>query len=68
MNGIYFVPILAVVLCAMLSPRMPSLAAKVGLIAGLLVASGYFVSRSERCWMSCMSIISWGWSLSCCSS
>ena len=44
MNGIYFVPILAVVLCAMLSPRMPSLAAKVGLIAGpLLVASGYFV-------------------------
>ena len=44
MNGIYFVPILAVVLCAMLSPRMPSLAAKTGLIAGpLLVASGYFI-------------------------
>jgi len=44
MNGIYFVPILAVVLCSMLSPRMPSLAAKTGLIAGpLLVASGYFI-------------------------
>jgi len=45
MNGIYFVPILAVVLCAMLSPRMPPLAAKTGLILGpLLVASGYFVA------------------------
>ena len=44
MNGIYFVPILAVVLCAMLSPRMPSLAANTGLIAGpLLVATGYYV-------------------------
>ena len=44
MNGIYFVPILAVVLCAMLSSRMPPLAAKTGLIAGpLLVASGYFI-------------------------
>ncbi len=61
MNGIYFVPILAVVLCAMLSPGwMPSLAAKVGLIAGpLLVASGYFVGPwSDRCWVNCMSIIS----------
>ncbi len=44
MNGIYFVPLLAVVLCAMLSLRMPSLAAKTGLIAApLLVASGYFI-------------------------
>jgi SSS family solute:Na+ symporter len=44
MNGIYFIPILSVVLCGMLSPTMPSLSAKVGLILGpVLVACGYFI-------------------------
>ena len=44
MNGIYFIPILSVVLCGMLSPTMPSLSAKVGLILGpALVACGYFI-------------------------
>lgn len=44
MNGIYFIPILSVVLCGMLSPTMPSVSAKVGLILGpVLVACGYFV-------------------------
>ncbi len=36
MNGMYSIPILAVVLVAMLSKRVPPLAAKFGLIAGVL--------------------------------
>ncbi|WP_299464948.1 solute:sodium symporter family transporter [uncultured Gimesia sp.] len=45
MNGIYFIPIFAVVLIGMLTKRVPSIAAKVGLIAGFaVIAIGYFVS------------------------
>lgn len=37
MNGMYAIPILAVVLVAMMSRRVPPLAAKVGLIGGVLL-------------------------------
>ena len=37
MNGLYAIPILAVVLVAMLSRRVPPIAAKFGLIAGFLI-------------------------------
>lgn len=44
MNGMYFIPIFAVVLVGMLSRRVPPLAAKVGLVSGFVViAIGYFV-------------------------
>ena len=44
MNGMYFIPIFAVVLVGMLSKRVPPLAAKVGLLAGFaMIAVGYFV-------------------------
>jgi SSS family solute:Na+ symporter len=44
MNGIYFIPIFAVVLVGMLTNRVPSLAAKLGLIVGFCVIPiGYFV-------------------------
>ena len=44
MNSIYFIPILAVVLVALLSRRAPEGAALVGLIGGvLLIGAGYFV-------------------------
>ncbi len=44
MNGMYAVPILAVVLVAMLSRRVPPMAAKFGLIAGFIaVGLGNFV-------------------------
>ncbi len=49
MNGLYFIPIFAVVLTGMLSKRVPPVAAKVGLIAGFLViAVGYFVPPFDR--------------------
>ena len=45
MNGIYAIPILAVVLVAMVSRRVPPLAAKIGLITGFTVLIlGNFVS------------------------
>jgi len=45
MNGLYFIPIFAVVLVGMLSKRVPPLAAKVALIVGFtVIAIGYFVS------------------------
>tara|TARA_R110002111_G_scaffold2705_5_gene18054 strand:+ start:45276 stop:46907 length:1632 start_codon:yes stop_codon:yes gene_type:complete len=45
MNGIYFIPIFAVVLTGMLTRRVPSIAAKIGLITGFaVIAIGYFVS------------------------
>jgi aldose 1-epimerase len=45
MNGIYFIPIFAVVLVGMLTKRVPPIAAKIGLIAGFaIIAIGYFVS------------------------
>ncbi len=44
MNGLYFIPIFAVVLVGMLSKRVPALAAKVALIVGFAtIALGYFV-------------------------
>ncbi|MCP4641454.1 MAG: solute:sodium symporter family transporter [bacterium] len=45
MNGMYFIPIFAVVLVGMITRRVPALAAKVALVAGLVaIAIGYFVS------------------------
>jgi SSS family solute:Na+ symporter len=44
MNGIYFIPIFAVVLVSMLTRRVPPLAAKIGLVVGFCVIPiGYFV-------------------------
>ncbi len=44
MNGMYFIPIFAVVLVAMLSRRVPPIAAKIALLAGFaIIAVGYFV-------------------------
>ncbi|MBL8025312.1 MAG: solute:sodium symporter family transporter [Fibrobacteres bacterium] len=44
MNGIYFIPIFAVFLMGLLNKKTPPLAAKVGLIAGLIIISGgYFI-------------------------
>jgi SSS family solute:Na+ symporter len=44
MNGMYFIPIFAVVLGGMLSTRVPAKAAKVALVAGfVIIAVGYFV-------------------------
>lgn len=49
MNGLYFIPIFAVVLIGMLSKRVPSFAAKTGLIAGFAtIAIGYFVPPFNR--------------------
>ena len=49
MNGMYFIPIFAVVLVGMLSRRVPPLAAKVALVAGfVLIAVGYFVPPFDR--------------------
>jgi len=44
MNGIYFIPIFAVVLVGMLTRRVPPLAAKLALVMGFtIIACGYFV-------------------------
>ena len=44
MNGIYFIPILSVVLVGMLTRRVPPVAAKVALVVGFVViACGYFI-------------------------
>jgi len=44
MNGMYFIPIFAVVLIGMVSKRVPPIAAKLGLVAGFAaIAVGYFV-------------------------
>jgi solute:Na+ symporter, SSS family len=49
MNGIYFIPILAVVIVGMLSRRVPPFAAKLGLVVGFLViATGYFIPPFDR--------------------
>lgn len=49
MNGIYFIPIFAVVVVGMLHPRVPALAGKVGLLLGLFtIAAGYFVPPFAR--------------------
>jgi SSS family solute:Na+ symporter len=44
MNGLYFIPIFAVVLVGMLARRVPPVAAKVALVVGFtVIALGYFV-------------------------
>lgn len=44
MNGLYFIPIFAVVLVAMLTRRVPAIAANVALVVGFTaIAVGYFV-------------------------
>ncbi len=45
MNGIYFIPIFAVVICGMLFRHIPPVAAKVSLLSGIaIIVCGYFVS------------------------
>jgi len=49
MNGIYFIPIFAVVLVGMLTRRVPPIAAKVALVTGFtVIAVGYFVPPFDR--------------------
>jgi len=44
MNGMYFIPIFAVVLVGMLTRRVSSIAARTGLIGGvIIIALGYFI-------------------------
>jgi len=44
MNGMYFIPIFAVVVVGMVTRRVPALAAKAALVTGLIaIAVGYFV-------------------------
>lgn len=54
MNGMYFIPIFAVVVVGMLARRVPPLAAKVALVTGFsVIAMGYFVSPFDR-WVAAM--------------
>lgn len=49
MNGLYFIPILAVVVVGMTTKRVPAIAAKTALVVGLLaIASGYFIPIGEK--------------------
>jgi len=49
MNGIYFIPIFAVVVVGMMTRRVPALAAKLALVAGFtIIAAGYFVPPLDR--------------------
>ncbi|NND97177.1 MAG: solute:sodium symporter family transporter [Pirellulaceae bacterium] len=49
MNGMYFIPIFAVVLIGMVTKRVPAIAAKIGLIAGFaVIAIGYFVPPFDK--------------------
>ncbi|NQV23339.1 MAG: solute:sodium symporter family transporter [Rhodopirellula sp.] len=49
MNGMYFIPIFAIVLTGMLTKRVPAVAAKIGLLAGfVLIAVGYFVPPFDK--------------------
>lgn len=49
MNGLYFIPIFAVIVVGLLAPRVPSVAAKTALVIGLLViAFGYFVPVGQK--------------------
>jgi len=49
MNGIYFIPILSVVIIGMLTKRVPAIAARIALIAGfVLIAIGYFVPPFDK--------------------
>lgn len=48
MNGLYFIPIFAVVLVGMLTNRVPARAAKIGLITGFaMLLLGYFLPLGE---------------------
>lgn len=52
MNGLYFIPIFAVVLAGMFTKRVPAVAAKAALVVGLaIIACGYFVP-GPREWVS----------------
>ncbi|MDX9721837.1 MAG: solute:sodium symporter family transporter [Myxococcota bacterium] len=54
MNGIYFIPIFAVVSVGLLARRVPPLGAKLALIAGfVLIAVGYFVPPFDG-WVAAM--------------
>jgi SSS family solute:Na+ symporter len=73
MNGMYFIPIFAVVLVGMVTRRVPAFAAKIGLLTGLaLITIGYFVwpfsliveSMNERhflgivfCWLIVLMLV-----------
>lgn len=49
MNGMYFIPIFAVVVVGTTTRRVPPLAAKIALVAGFaLIATGYFVYPFNR--------------------
>lgn len=49
MNGLYFIPIFAVVLVGMLTRRVPAVAANAALIAGFVaIAVGYFYPAAAR--------------------
>ena len=49
MNGIYFIPIFAIVLVGMLSRYTPPIAAKTALVAGcVIIAIGYFIPPFSR--------------------
>ena len=49
MNGMYFIPIFAVVLVGMVTKRVPPIAAKIGLLAGFaVIAIGYFVHPFDK--------------------
>lgn len=49
MNGMYSIPIFAVVLVGMLTRRVPPIAAKIALVIGFsVIALGYFVSPFDR--------------------
>ncbi|MEQ9407637.1 MAG: solute:sodium symporter family transporter [Fuerstiella sp.] len=49
MNGMYFIPIFAVVLIGMLTKRVPAIAARIGLVTGFaVIAVGYFVPPFDK--------------------
>jgi SSS family solute:Na+ symporter len=49
MNGLYFIPILAVVVMGLTLRRMPALAAKVGLVGGVgVISAGYFIPALDE--------------------
>ena len=49
MNGIYFIPLFAVIIVGMLSKRVPALSAKVSLLLGfILIPVGYFLPIGKR--------------------
>ncbi len=54
MNGLYFIPIFAVVVIGFVTKKVPAIAAKVGLVVGFVViAIGYFIPPFDR-WVEAM--------------